>query len=366
MKIVHVETGLHLYGGAQQVAYLLEGLARRGVLNVLVCPPGAAIGAAFRGNPMVKVLDTPCGGDADLGFIFRLRRLLREENPDLVHLHSRRGADVLGGLGAWMAGVPTILSRRVDNPEPAWFAGMKYGLYDRVICISEGIAEVLRRERVAQSKLRVVRSAVDPLPWSRPEPRDVFLGEFGLTGETPVIGVVAQLIERKGHRYLFEALARLRDRDWRLLVFGQGALRQQLEELARSLDIGPRVSFPGFRKDLPRWMGNLDLLVHPALMEGLGVSLLQASAAGVPIIASRAGGIPEAVRDGENGLVLPPADVDALTAALQRLLDDPAERRRLGDGGRKLIAREFSTDTMVEGNLEIYRRLLGQPLPAAG
>ncbi|MGV2481583.1 UNVERIFIED_CONTAM: glycosyltransferase, partial [Salmonella enterica subsp. enterica serovar Weltevreden] len=83
----------------------------------------------------------------------------------------------------------------------------------------------------------------------------------------------------------------------------------------------------GFRKDLPRWLGCLDLLVHPALMEGLGVSLLQASAAGVPIIASRAGGMPEAVRDGVNGLLVPPGDVAPLRLALQEMLADPAERR---------------------------------------
>jgi glycosyltransferase involved in cell wall biosynthesis len=360
MKLAHVETGMHLYGGAQQVAYLLDGLGRRGVHNLLVCPPGAAIGAAFLGHPMVKVLETPCSGDADLGFILRLRRLLAEERPDLVHLHSRRGADVLGGLAARWAGVPAVLSRRVDNPESRFAASIKYPLYERVICISEGIAAVLRAEGVATSRLRVVRSAVDPAPWAQPEPRDAFLREFGFTGEAPVIGVVAQLIERKGHRYLFEALARIgAAQDWRLLVLGQGPERQPLEALAKELQIGPRVSFAGFRKDLPRWLGNLDLLVHPALMEGLGVSLLQASAAGVPIIASRAGGIPEAVREGENGLLVEPADVDGLTAALRRLLADPAERRRLGDDGRRLIAREFSTETMVDGNLEIYRRLLG-------
>ena len=107
-------------------------------------------------------------------------------------------------------------------------------------------------------------------------------------------------------------------------------------------------------------LGCLDLLVHPADMEGLGVSLLQASAARVPIIASRAGGMPEAVRDGENGLLIAPGDVAALAAAMQRLLGDAALRARMGEAGRALVLKEFSTEVMCEGNLAIYRKVLGQ------
>ena len=90
----------------------------------------------------------------------------------------------------------------------------------------------------------------------------------------------------------------------------------------------------------------------------MGVSLLQAASAGVPIVASRAGGIPEAVREGENGLLVPPGDVAALCAAIGTLLDDPERRRALGAGGRALMAREFSIGAMVEGNLAVYRELL--------
>ncbi|MFA5940515.1 MAG: glycosyltransferase [Sinimarinibacterium sp.] len=358
MRILHVETGMHLYGGAQQVAYLLDGLARRGVDNVLVCPPGAAIGKKFRGSE-VEVVEVPCGGDADLGFIFRLRRVIASERPRLVHLHSRRGADVLGGLAARLAGVPAVLSRRVDNPEAAWWARLKYRQYARVICISEGIGTVLRDEGVDPQCIRVVRSVVDAPAWTTPAPRAEFHAEFGLPADRPVAGVVAQLIERKGHRVLFEALARIRpERRPFVVCFGQGPQREALDAEVARLGLSADVRFAGFRSDLPRWMGCLDLLVHPAWMEGLGVSLLQAAAAGVPIIASRAGGMPEAVRDGENGLLVPPGDIGALQAALERLLGDEGLRLRLAQGGPALIAREFSIDAMVDGNLAVYRELL--------
>jgi len=359
MKILHVETGMHLYGGAQQVAYLLDGLARRGVDNVLVCPPGAAIGARFR-ESRVKVVELRCSGDLDLGFVGRLSRTIAAERPQLVHLHSRRGADVLGGIAARHSRVPAVLSRRVDNPEARRWAQLKYRQYARVICISEGIAAVLRSEGVDADRIRVVRSVVDAQAWTHPAARAEFRAAFDLPADRLVAGVVAQLIERKGHRVLFEALARMPPAQRPLvLCFGQGPQRAALEAEVARLELQADVRFAGFRDDLPRWMGCLDLLVHPAYIEGLGVSLLQAAAAGVPIIASRAGGMPEAVRDGENGLLVPPGDVAALQAALLRLLTDDALRRRLGAGGPALIAREFSLDAMVDGNLAVYRELLG-------
>ncbi|HEY6772414.1 MAG TPA: glycosyltransferase, partial [Oxalicibacterium sp.] len=120
------------------------------------------------------------------------------------------------------------------------------------------------------------------------------------------------------------------------------------------------IRLAGFRNDLPQWLGGLDILAHPADMEGLGVSLLQASAAGVPIITSRAGGLPEAVADNVSGLLIPPGDVAALTQALRRLLDDAGLRRQMGEAGRARILAEFSIDAMVEGNLAVYRQVLAE------
>lgn len=128
--------------------------------------------------------------------------------------------------------------------------------------------------------------------------------------------------------------------------------------MVTDLGIGAMVQFAGQRWDLPRWMGDLDLVVHPASKEGLGVALLQASSAGVPIVASAAGGIPEAVRDGINGVLVPPADVPALRAAIMSLFVDNERRREMGRAGAALMEREFSTDAMVEQHIALYHELL--------
>ena len=360
MKILHVEGGRNLYGGALQVLYLMEGLHGRGIQNLLACREGSDIARAAR--PFAEVHGLPMGGDMDALLIPRLYRLIRATKPDLLHLHSRIGADVMGGLAGRLCGVPIVHSRRQDNPEKPWMVALKYRLHDRVVAISEGIGQVLLSEGLPAEKLRVVRSAVDTRPYQQPADLPWFRSEFGLPEDALTVGVVAQFIARKGHRFLLEAMPGLLKRfpNLHLLFFGKGPEEGALRETAARLGLETHVQFAGFRDDLPRVLPCLDLLVHPAEREGLGVSLLQASSAGLPIVASRAGGIPEAVRDGLNGLLVPPGDVAALREAISRLLAEPELARRLGKAGRELVAREFSVEGMVEGNLSVYRELVAK------
>lgn len=359
MKIVHVEAGMHLYGGAQQVLYLLEGLRRQGCDNLLVCPPGSAIARAARAAGFA-VAELPLRGDADLGFVPRLYRLLRRQRPDLVHLHSRRGADVLGGIAARLARIPCVLSRRVDNPEPAAWARVKYRLYDRVITISAGIRRVLLEAGVAPERVVCVPSAVDPSPYAHACERAWFTTEFNLPAEARVLGVIAQLIPRKGHRHLFAALPPVLQchPDVHVLCLGQGPLHNELAATIAAPPFRGRIQLAGFRTDLPRLLPCLYGVVHPAEMEGLGVSLLQAAAAGVPIVASRTGGIPEVVRNNINGLLVPAADPSSLTRALDQLLADPARAAELGRRGQVIVREEFSIDRMVAGNRRVYQAVL--------
>ncbi|MBL8438741.1 MAG: glycosyltransferase [Zoogloeaceae bacterium] len=358
MKVLHVEAGRHLYGGARQVAHILDGLAGRGVENLLACPTGSAIAKAAA--HCARVREMSMGGDGDMLLAVRLTRLIRATQPDLVHLHSRRGADTWGGVAARITGTPCVVSRRVDNPERPWVVAVKYRLFDHVITISEGIRQVLLAEGLAPAKVSCVRSAVDAAPYLASVDRDAFHAEFGLPGDALVVGMVAQLIARKGHRYLLEALPPLlaEHPSLHVLLFGQGPLEGELRAAIAAPSLAGRVHLAGFRHDLPRWLGGLDLLVHPADMEGLGVSLLQAGAAAVPIIASRAGGLPEAVADGVTGLLIPPGDVTALGAAMARLLGDRRLRQQMGAASRRRIEREFSVDAMVTGNLAIYEKVL--------
>jgi glycosyltransferase involved in cell wall biosynthesis len=361
VKIVHLEAGANLYGGALQVLLLVEGLVRRGIDSVLVTAQGGEpeAEAQRRGLP---VRSLPLSGEADLAFLLRFKRLVHEEGPDLVHLHSRRGADTLGAVAARWAGTRTLLSRRVDNPEPGWIVGPKYRLFHGVITISRAIQNVLVTQGVPAQKVRCVHSALDGDPFHNPCKREEVLPGLGVNPTEPVVAMAAQFIPRKGHEVLLAAIPHVLERhpSARFLLFGKGPLQGRIgQEIAR-LGLADHVLLPGFRGDLPRILPCLDLLVHPALREGLGIILLQASASGLPIVATEVGGIPEAVANGDTGLLVPPGNPRKLAEAVVQLLDDPDLRKSMGSRGKRKVAYEFSVDRMVEGNLAVYREVLSR------
>lgn len=356
MHILHLEAGRHLYGGARQVLLLLDGLRSRGVEVTLACPAGSAIAAAAD-QAGLPVLTHELGGDLDISAVGFLLRIVREQRPDLVHVHSRRGADFFGAIAARLAGVPAVLTRRVDNPGVPGLSGLMYQAYARIVAISQAVRSQLAAEGVPEAKLSVIPSAVDTQARTSAWSRERFLDEFRLAPGQPVVGMVAQFIPRKGHQAWLEAWGQVTARcpNARLLLLGRGLLEPSLKAHFGSR---PDMHFAGFRADLPAFLGQLDLLVHPALAEGLGLSLLEAQGAGVPVVGFAAGGVPEAVADGVTGLLAPPGDMDGLVERLLRLLLNPALRRQMGRAGADRVRREFAPAVMVDRYLALYRTLV--------
>jgi len=360
MKIAHIETGRHLYGGALQVLFLLEGLSKRGIENILVCTRGAEI--ARQAQPFAKVFETPMGGELDLLFPLRLSSMIAKTKPDILHTHSRRGADIWGGICASSHKTASLITRRVDNREWPPLARLKYNSYDRIVTISNGIRQVLLDEGISPERITCVHSAVDVEKYRFKRDRERLAREFDVPVTSPLIGVIAQLIPRKGHRYVLEILPRLVSLfpELKIIFFGKGPLEGELREYIRQQKLDNYVQLAGFRDDMPQILPCLDLVVHPALMEGLGVSLLQAAASRVPIVASRAGGIPEIVRHGVNGYLTSPGNSSELANAIIDILSSPDKAAQMGKEGFDLVQREFSIDSMVEGNIKVYEQIMGK------
>ena len=359
IRVAHIEMGSHLYGGAQQVLYLLEAFSSSDVTSMLICPVGSAIGKAARERG-VAVEEVGYRGDLDWVVVPKIKRLLRQQSIDLVHVHSRRGADLWGGLAARQVGLPCVISRRVDHHQARWWAGLKYAMCDHVIAISEGIRAVLLADGVSAEKVSCVRSAVDFERFQTVSDSAGVKARFGLPDDSVVVGMAAQLIPRKGHDVLLEAVSALKDR-WpqlRVLIMGKGPLATSVAQQIEAMDLEEQVRCVGFLTDIETVLPHLAFLVHPARTEGLGVALLQAASAGLAVIASRAGGMPEAVLDEETGILIPPGDAQALVAAMERLLSAPALANEYGAAGRRRMADEFSINAMAVGNLSVYRRLI--------
>jgi glycosyltransferase involved in cell wall biosynthesis len=248
----------------------------------------------------------------------------------------------------------------VDNAEMRLLAALRYRPFRKIIAISETIARVLREHDVDGDRIEVIRSAVDTEQLARKSDCSEVRAEFAVPEEACVVAAAGQLIPRKGHRYLLQAVADLRHRypQLRLVIFGEGYLNNQLRAQAASLGLGDIVQFAGFRDDLDDFMGCIDIFAHPALAEGLGVAALKAAAAGVPVVGFAAGGLPEAVLDRKTGLLVPPADTDALAQALASLIEDAGQRRALGAAGQDRMQKEFSIATMADKHVNLYETIL--------
>lgn len=357
MKVAHVESGRHLYGGARQVAYLIDGLNALGVESVLLCRPASAIGQHVAD---CRVLELPMHGDLDFGLIGRLRRAIRQEKPDVLHVHSRSGADYFGGVAAHRESCPAVLTRRVDRPEPRLLAAAKYRRYDAIAAISRAVrAHLVDAVGDRAPRVECIPSAVDATRFApnllrRQSARHA----WGLGNDEFVIGAVGQLIARKGYDVLLEAMPIILSRfdNLRLMIFGQGPLRQDLQRRICRLGLESRVRLLGYEPDMEKQLPGLDLFVHSARAEGLGLAVLEALSTGLPVIARRVGGLPDLIADGLNGVLIEDAP-DALAAAVIGLIQDDDRRERLGARARACVLERFTIRTMSEGYLRVYESL---------
>ena len=358
MHIAHLETGRHRFGGPQQVLQLMTALARAGHTNTLVAATNSEILAHARiaGHDVVAVR---AAGDHDALLAPRLARRLRGLAPDLLHVHSRRGADLWGGIAARLIGLPAVVTRRVDNPLGKAAARALFWPYRRIIAVSDAVTAALVAAGVDAGRIELIRDAIDVGPLVLAPDRDWFNREFLTPPNVPLVGVVAQFIERKGHHHLLAALPAVIAEypAARILFFGRGPLEAELRAAVHEAGLAERVVFAGFRDDLARVLPCLDLLVHPATAEGMGVALLEAAAAALPVVAFAAGGIREVVVDGETGRLVPAADSDALGAAIIELLRDRDAAQAMGVAARRRIQQSFSVAEHTERHIAIYRAL---------
>lgn len=361
-RTLHMELGRHRLGGTMQVYYLTRELTRQGAECLLVTPEHSPL-HDLAVEASVPVAPITYHGDVDALSVFKLARIIRQFKPDIVHIHSRRGADIWGALAArWVGGCKVILARRVDDPvAPGLLNHWRYGaLCDRVVAVSQGIVRALTKGGVPESKIRQVYSVIEPDKYQTDEAPVDIRRELGLPEDGPVLGVIAQLIPRKGHRFLIDALPTILERHphTTLLFLGKGENEQALRDQIAALGLEARVVFAGYRDDVARMLRAMTLLIHPATMEGFANVAMQAQAAQIPVITADVGGMAESVAHNETGLVITPENPNAIADAVITLLDDPERRQRMGAAGKVRVETRFTIPSMVEKTLGIYRELL--------
>ena len=360
MFSLHIDTARTWRGGQNQVLVTVMCLRALGHRAVLVAhPTGELRRRAREGLDFIPLAPRI---EMDLAAAWRLSRVLRALRPDIVHAHDPHGV-AMAALALSMSTQPKkprlVASRRVDfhlgrNALSRW----KYRQVDCFIAASDAIRDILLRDGIPRRRAVTVHEGIDLAHVEAAPPAEIHK-ELWLPHHAPVVGNVAALVPHKGQRYLVDAAAEVvkRQPDARFVIAGEGELRASLEQQIKHHRLEKHVLLAGFRTDVLSLHKAFDVFVMSSITEGLGTSLLDAMASGKPIVATRAGGIPEVVADGRTGLLVPPRDPSAMADAIVRLLADPELRAKMGAAGLARVRERFSAEAMVRNTLRVYERV---------
>ena len=367
VRVAHVNTARDWRGGERQVFNLACSLNEQpAVEQWMVARRGSELASRGRAAGL-RVVELPLRGEWDLWSARQLGRLLHSERIDFVHAHTAKAHSI--GLFALRHAPATrlIVSRRVDVPmRPGFFSRKKY-YSDRIaayIAISKNVERVLLADGISPEKIRVVYSGIDLEPFAVKKDRslvEALRRELQLQPNTLVMGNVAALVGHKDQSTLLRSLAALPEDapPHVLLVLGEGELRAELEALARELGLGAeRLRFLGFRENIYDYYRLFDIFVMSSREEGLGTAVLDAMAAGLPVVSTAGGGIPEMIVPESGGLLVPVGDSDALARALGRVLNDASLRAKMANFNREKV-KEFSYQATAAGTLDVYREFVG-------
>lgn len=378
-----------------------EGMRTRGSVSrrlriCLLLPKLAIGGAEFQTLHLLRNLDTSrfnlflccmTRGDREmeeeaeryaesvffLGFRWRffpivfvkLVRYLRWGRFDVLHCHLPL-ADSIGRLAGWIAGIPVLMT--TEHGKNLW-KGFPYlllerflrGITDVRICVSHDIMDIRKkREGTPDEKLEYIPNAVDPEECKTASTgRAAVMSSFGWGVADQLVISVGRLVPAKNYSLLVESVMLLCDRypTIRCLIVGEGSCRPEIERNIDELNLGGHLILAGMRRDIPDLLAAADVFVLSSVREGLPLSLLEAMAAGKAVVCTDVGGIPDAVADGKNGLLVSSGDAGALAGAIGRLLDDADLRNRFGHAAHQEVERKFSVRIMARKTGEIYKRL---------
>jgi glycosyltransferase involved in cell wall biosynthesis/ribosomal protein S18 acetylase RimI-like enzyme len=379
IKVLHI-VGDSCFGGIAQIIFGLGRISKADgwQVDVLATDPivQQAVQQEALGVVNLDVIRRRIRPFWDLVGLFRLRRFLLREGYSIVHTHTSK-AGFIGRLAAWLADVPVIVHTAhgfaFHEQSPAVIRIFYSGLEriasrwcDRIVSVSEFHRRwALELGICVPAKIDAIPNGISPRSRIDPFARAAMRRQLGAEEGDLIILTVARLAPDKGLGYLIEAAAILQraERRYRVVIAGDGPVRARLEKQVRDCGISDTVTFLGFREDVAGLLAASDLVVQPSLREGLSISLLEAMAAGKPIIATSIGSHLELTSQAEIARLVPPADPDTLAAAILQFSSDPALMARLAITARTLFETHYTEDRMLTAYRQLYRNLLETKAP---
>ncbi|MCQ2560069.1 MAG: glycosyltransferase [Clostridia bacterium] len=371
IRVLHV-IGAGEFGGAERHILNLVAAMNPEKVRVTVC--------CLFAEPFVKVakekgldaLAIPMRHKRDMGIIKQLKALMLQEKVDIVHTHGVR-ANLVGRLAAKQAGKKIVVTTEhslLAQDYPGFLSRMLNMLIEKFsrpitthfIAVSDGLRRALLKQGISENKITVIHNGLNPEDFVTHQPLDFWRQKLHIEASVPVVGIVGRLHPVKGHRYFLQAAQQILQTkpEVRFLVVGDGSERPSLEAYAAELGITDQVIFTGFVKEVAEIMPALNVLVIPSLWEGFGLTALEGMVLKVPVLASSIGGLPEVVEDEYTGLLVPPADSQALAEKTLWMLDNPEETRILSQNALKVLQEKFTSQVMAAKTEQLYAWLLAK------
>lgn len=360
LHVLHLSSESTWRGGERQIAYLIEESIQAGIKISVFCRPGSAFFNWCKERE-IKTVTAPFKNGLDVKTALAIRAYASRQGVSIVHAHSGKSQSL--AYLALKLGMKTyvVAHRRVDFPLKSGGPSLAKYTHPRVkaiICVSEAIAQLVREKIKRTEKVHVVHSGID---FSRfPQtPRTGYLHrEFGWDPELRLVANISALAPHKDYHTFIRTAAQVIGEmpECGFLIVGDGELRGELEKLSAKEIEGDKLVFTGFRRDVPQILRELDVFLITSKTEGLGTTVIDALYNSLPVVASRAGGIPELIDDGENGFLCDVADHECLADRVQILLNDDVMRKAMGENAKRK-AEEFGKDKMAEKIFGIYAQI---------
>ncbi len=370
--VLHINTARTWRGGEQQVLYLAQWLKSVKIDQLLVCRTGSEI-ERRADEAGIPVMPMAIYGELDIFAAYRMARWLTRnvQKPVIIHAHTAAAHS----LGIWLKkfhpGARLVVSRRVDFPHRGnFFSRLKYKSreVDRYLAISQNVKRILILDGIPDERISIAYSGIDLNRFTRTPDITDLKNEFQIQDDEIILGNVAACVDHKDQKTLIEAIHILEEkfeREWagsiryRLFIVGEGKLRHKLEAQASGYQLlNKRIIFTGFRNDVIKFLNLFNIFVMSSKEEGLGTSVLDAMAVGLPVVSTAGGGIPEMVDDGKGGYLSPVGDAFALAGSLRKMILSYENIKKFGDYNRTRV-QNFSNENTGVASLHVYQELLG-------
>jgi glycosyltransferase involved in cell wall biosynthesis len=368
INILHIYQNSKIGGVQQQLLSLLKAYNRERFNPIFCClGPKQEMGKEIEGIGIEFIsLNKLRYNRFSPGIVLELHRLMKIKQIHVVRTHRYR-SNLYGRLAAFSSGVPVIIASVHDNyrtdkrPNRRIMNRILSKITDKIVAVSEDVKEdIIRYDRIDPSKLQVIPNGIDVERFNPEKNTSNIRKEFPLEEDDIVIGFIGRIVPAKGLEYLLNALPYLKEefKSIKLLIIGEGSLVEKLKEKAKKNNIFDNILFTGVRRDIPEILASIDIFVMPSTAEGLPNSLLEAMAMGKPVVATEVGGIPELIKNGRSGLLVPPKNPEALATAIRDLISNDQLAAKMGQAARNFVMNNHSIVKIAQKWQTLYLSIL--------